>query len=75
MPYRLGWKGWLAGTLGVALFAMATMRLLAPVGAVASADRMPEFPRKTAEAWLNSTPLKASDQRGKVVLLEVYASG
>ena len=37
--------------------------------------RMPEFTRQTPDAWLNSPPLKAADFRGKVVLLEVYASG
>jgi hypothetical protein len=36
---------------------------------------LPEFPRQTAEAWLNSPPLKAAQLRGQVVLLEVYATG
>ncbi len=36
---------------------------------------MPEFTRRGADAWLNSRPLAAQELRGKVVLLEVYASG
>jgi len=35
---------------------------------------LPEFPRQTADAWLNSPPLKAKQLRGKVVLLEVYTT-
>jgi hypothetical protein len=36
---------------------------------------MPEFTRRGADAWLNTRPLKATELRGKVVLLEIYASG
>ena len=64
----------------LALAALAMGMVLAPGSAVNSslqaANRiMPEFTHQTPDAWLNSAPLKASSFRGKVVLLEVYASG
>lgn len=32
----------------------------------------PEFPKVAAERWLNSPPLKMSELRGKVILLDVW---
>ena len=32
----------------------------------------PEFPQVAAERWLNSPPLKMSELRGKVILLDVW---
>lgn len=32
----------------------------------------PEFPKVSAERWLNSPPLKMAELRGKVVLLDVW---
>ena len=64
----------------LALAALAAGLGLAPGLAgdpsVHAANRMmPEFAHQTPDAWLNSAPLKAANFRGKVVLLEVYASG
>lgn len=41
----------------------------------ADGPAMPEFTRRSAEAWLNTQPLTAAEVRGKVILLEVYTSG
>jgi hypothetical protein len=60
-----------SGTLAIAALAL----WLGPGPVSAGDGRMPEFTRQTADAWLNTAPLKAADFRGKVVLLEVYASG
>lgn len=38
-------------------------------------ENLPEFTGATAQVWINSTPLKIADLRGKVVLLEVWAFG
>lgn len=51
------------------------------VSAVAYAARvnppaqMPEFTQDDEAAWLNSKPLKSSDLRGKVVLIDVWTYG
>ena len=39
-----------------------------------AAGTMPEFTTSSAEFWINSAPLKKSDLRGKVVLLEIWTS-
>lgn len=38
-------------------------------------EKLPEFTGTTAQAWINSPPLRVADLRGKVVLLEVWAFG
>ena len=43
-------------------------------GTAEAENTMPEFPRQTADAWLNSAPIKAAELRGKVLLLEVYTT-
>ena len=60
---------------GALVAAVLALWLGAGRPANAGDGRMPEFTRTTADAWLNSPPLKAADFRGKVVLLEVYTSG
>ena len=35
---------------------------------------MPEFTAGSADAWINSAPLKRAHLRGKVVLLEIWTS-
>lgn len=37
-----------------------------------NAPEAPEFTQKTADAWLNSPPLRMQDLRGKVVLLDFW---
>ena len=39
-----------------------------------AAGTMPEFTATSPEFWINSPPLKKSDLRGKVVLLEIWTS-
>jgi hypothetical protein len=38
------------------------------------ATSLPEFTSKSATLWINSQPLKASDLKGNVVLLEIWTS-
>ena len=33
---------------------------------------LPEFSQASADAWLNSTPLKKSDLKGKVLLIDIW---
>jgi hypothetical protein len=74
-PYAVR-KSLVAGVAGGALAAVSLALWLGAARSAGAADaRMPEFSRQTADAWLNSPPLKAADLRGKVVLLEIYTSG
>ena len=41
-------------------------------GAAAAAAAAPEFTHARAADWINSAPLTLAQQRGKVVLLELY---
>jgi hypothetical protein len=36
---------------------------------------MPEFTNRSAQAWINSPPLRQAQLRGKVVLLDVFSAG
>lgn len=45
---------------------------MVPLGA--SGKSMPEFTITSSDQWVNSSPLKKSDLKGKVVLIEVWTS-
>ncbi len=38
------------------------------------AAEMPEFTTQSAEHWINSSPMKVADLKGKIVLIEVWTS-
>jgi len=70
--------------LSTAIFVIAaatTARGVPPSGGVPSAgrpevaDRAPEFPTPGPEGWINASPLRMSDLRGKVVLLDIWTFG
>ncbi len=50
----------------------ATALLLKPQSKEGESRPAPEFPKVSAERWLNSPPLKMSELRGKVILLDVW---
>ncbi|MCP4294344.1 MAG: hypothetical protein GY786_01920 [Proteobacteria bacterium] len=39
-----------------------------------NAAEMPEFTTQASEHWINSDPMKVSDLKGKIVLIEVWTS-
>ena len=41
----------------------------------AGARPAPEFPTQDPVLWINSAPLSMSDQRGRVVLIDVFTYG
>lgn len=45
------------------------------VSADQQTDALPEFTEKSAEAWINSSPLSVSDLQGSVVMLDVWTYG
>ncbi|MES2883235.1 MAG: redoxin domain-containing protein [Pseudomonadota bacterium] len=53
------------------LFAGASF-LLAACGASAQPRAAPEFPTRSAEAWINSAPITLASLRGQVVLLDFW---
>jgi thiol-disulfide isomerase/thioredoxin len=60
----------LLGILSVALSSFSTS-----TQAKALNTPVPEFTHNTAKEWLNSKPLKLTDLRGKVVLMDVWTFG
>ena len=38
------------------------------------ASVLPEFERRSPEAWINTEPLTRADLRGKVVMIEIWTS-
>jgi hypothetical protein len=56
--------------LGLALAALGAPR--AP--GAAETPFMPEFRHGSAEAWLQSPPLRGGDLRGKVVLIDLFTT-
>lgn len=42
------------------------------ISAIDSTTPMPEFTQDTQENWINTTPLKKEDLKGKVVLIDVW---
>ena len=66
----------LGGAGAAALVATLALLAWAAPGQSQSLDApMPEFHAQRADAWINSPPLHARDLKGKVVLLDVFASG
>lgn len=65
-------------SLGLAV-ALAAVTVLLWLDAAApfprAAERMPEFPDRSPQAWLNTAPLSRADLAGKVVLIEIWTSG
>lgn len=60
----------LLGALSLALLTFSTTTQAKELGVAA-----PEFTHTTAQTWLNSKPLKLTDLRGKVVLIDVWTFG
>ena len=60
--------------LAAALSALAFI-LLTPMPAVSSAQENWAAPEITSPTWLNSTPLRMAELRGKVVLVEFWTYG
>ena len=57
------------------LLMLAILCLMAAVSTLrAQPAAMPEFPDAPPDRWLNSKPLKLSDVRGQVVLIEIWTS-
>ena len=62
------------------ILAAAGMLLAALIWAVPAwsghghSSSMPEFTTSSEQLWVNSKPLKKSDLKGKVLLLEVWTS-
>ncbi|MES2681937.1 MAG: redoxin domain-containing protein [Pseudomonadota bacterium] len=54
-----------------ALFAGAAL-LLAACGASAEPRPAPEFPKRSAEEWINSAPLTLASLKGQVVLIDFW---
>ena len=52
---------------------LAFIAVLCLAGPVHAAPRAPEFTHSSQAEWLNSTPLRLSQLRGKVVLIEFWA--
>jgi len=65
---------WFSAPLVITLFAGYWL-IAGSTGAVHAESRLrplPEFTQASADAWLNSAPLKKSDLKGKVVLIDVW---
>ncbi|MBI3450664.1 MAG: hypothetical protein HY049_17340 [Acidobacteria bacterium] len=54
---------------------VAALALAAATADPSSFRPAPEFPTSSPEAWINASPLRMSDLRGKVVLLDVWTFG
>ncbi len=57
-----------------ALIAMLLVGSFLPAacGAYAQAKQAPEFPPRSAEGWINSSPITLASLRGKVVLIDFW---
>jgi len=53
--------------------ALALVAALCLTGGAQAAPKAPEFTHSSQAEWLNSTPLRLSQLRGKVVLIEFWA--
>jgi len=65
------------GLLQVSVFAAL---LLGLAGTTAESQArfpvsMPDFGNQSAQAWINSPPIRQASLRGRVVLLDVFAAG
>ncbi len=78
-PAFVGFFGVLPAVMLAVMLAVPLAMLalsLAPAGtSAAPGAAMPEFSDRSPQAWINSQPLTRADLKGKVVLLEIYASG
>ena len=61
-----------AGLLGLAFLAITFITPTERVVATNAARPAPEFTQQSADAWLNSEPLKLSELRDQVVLLDIW---
>lgn len=60
------------------LLGLASLVLLNPFSAIQAKELgipAPEFTHTTQQEWLNSKPIKLTDLRGKVVLMDVWTFG
>ena len=68
-------KGWRAAALVTGALALGLLAWAAPGRPQSLSQPMPDFENQAPAAWINSPPLHAQALKGKVVLLDVFASG